>query len=168
MRLLRNLFVLLTFSILTAVSAPAQTTEPSSPVLINNVELLRRGKQISVRLLTSKAPDYEITENLAARTLVIKFKNARAVFADGRQERLFNDSQLAGIRFSAIDSDSWAQFKLLQKDLSYSVSSLGKQHGVQIDFRPAFQLQPLPDPPEDSVFELSAVDFDSGNANFTR
>jgi len=88
MRLLRNLFVLLTFSILTAVSAPAQTTDPSSPVLINNVELLRRGKQISVRLLTNKAPDYEITENLAARTLVIKFKNARAVFADGRQERL--------------------------------------------------------------------------------
>ena len=168
MRLLRNLFVLLTFSILTAVSAPAQTTEPYSPVLINNVELLRRGKQISVRLLTSKAPEYEITENLAARTLVIKFKNARAVFADGRQERLFNDSQLAGIRFSAIDGDSWAQFKLLQKDLSYSVSSFGKQHGVQIDFRPAFQLQPLPDPPEDSVYELSAVDFDSGNANFTR
>ena len=55
-----------------------------------------------------------------------------------------------------------------QKDLSYSVSSLGKQYGVQIDFRPAFQLQPLPDPPEDSVYELSAVDFDSGNANFTR
>jgi len=168
MRLLRNLFVLLTFSILTAVSAPAQTTDPSSPVLINNVELLRRGKQISVRLLTNKAPDYEITENLAARTLVIKFKNARAVFADGRQERLFNDSQLAGIRFSAIEGDSWAQFKLLQKDLSYSVSSLGKQPGVQIDFRPAFQLQPLPDPPEDAVYELSAVDFDSGNANFTR
>ena len=64
------MFVLLTFSILTAVSAPAQTTEPSSPVLIKNVELLRRGKQISVRLLTSKAPDYEITENLSARTLV--------------------------------------------------------------------------------------------------
>jgi TolA-binding protein len=168
MRLLRNLFVLLTFSILTAVSAPAQTTEDSSPVLITNVELLRRGKQISVRLLTSKAPNYEITENLAARTLVIKFKNALAVFADGRLERLFNDSQLAGILFSAIDGDSWAQFKLLQKDLSYSVSSLGKLHGIQIDFRPTFQLQPLPDPPEDAVYELTAVDFDAGNANFTR
>ena len=168
MRFLRNLFVLLTFSILTAVSAPAQTTEPSSPVLIKNVELLRRGKQISVRLLTSKAPDYEITENLSARTLVLKFKNARAVFEDGRLERLFNDSQLAGIRFSAIDGDSWAQFKLLQKDLSYSVSSLGKQPGLQIDFRPTFQLQPLPDPPEDAVYELAAVDFDAGNANFTR
>ncbi|MBC8219441.1 MAG: tetratricopeptide repeat protein [Proteobacteria bacterium] len=168
MRFLRNLFVLLIFSILTAVSAPAQTTEPSSPVLIKNVELLRRGKQISVRLLTSKAPDYEITENLSARTLVLKFKNARADFADGRLERLFNDSQLAGIRFSAIDGDSWAQFKLLQKDLSYSISSLGKQPGLQIDFRPTFQLQPLPDPPEDAVYELAAVDFDTGNANFTR
>jgi tetratricopeptide (TPR) repeat protein len=168
MRFLRNLFVLLTFSILTAVSAPAQTTEPSSPVLIKNVELLRRGKQISVRLLTSKAPDYEITENLSARTLVLKFKNARADFADRRLERLFNDSQLAGIRFSAIDGDSWAQFKLLQKDLSYSVSSLGKQPGLQIDFRPTFQLQPLPDPPEDAVYELAAVDFEAVNANFTR
>ena len=85
MRLLWNFFVLLTFSILTAVSALAQKTDAyNNPILINNIELLRRGKQISVRLLTNKAPDYEITENLAARTLVLKIKNASAVFKDGR------------------------------------------------------------------------------------
>ena len=147
---------------MTAVSALAQKTDAyNNPILINNIELLRRGKQISVRLLTNKAPDYEITENLAARTLVLKIKNASAVFKDGRLERLFNDSQLAGIRFLAIDGDSWAQFKLLQKDLSYSVSSLEKNNGVQIDFRPTFQVQPLPDPLEDSVYELSDVDFEA-------
>ena len=154
---------------MTAVSALAQKTDAfNNPILINNIELLRRGKQISVRLLTNKAPDYEITENLAARTLVLKIKNASAVFKDGRLERLFNDSQLAGIRFLAIDGDSWAQFKLLQKDLSYSVSSLEKNNGVQIDFRPTFQVQPLPDPLEDSVYELSDIDFDTSKGNFTR
>ena len=75
----------------------------SESVTIQNVELLRRGKQISVRLLTSRTPDYQIAENLAAQTLVVKFKNARADFADGRMERLFNDLQLSGIRFSKFD-----------------------------------------------------------------
>ena len=64
-----------------------------------NVELYRRGNQISVRLLTSIPTDYQITENLAAQTLVVKFKKARTGFTDGRMERLFNDRQLSGIRF---------------------------------------------------------------------
>ena len=168
MRLFRNLLVLLTFSCLTAVSVPAQTSEVPSPVLIQNIELLRHGQQISVRLLTNNPPVYEITENLAAQTLVVKFKNARAVFSDGRMERLFNDSQLAGIRFTEIDGDSWAQFKLLKKDLSYSVTTLPEQNGVQIDFRPTFQIQPLPDPPEDAVYLLAKVKFDAENTDFTR
>ena len=99
---------------------------------------------------------------------MIKFKNARAGFADGRMERLFNDTQLAGIRFSDIDGEIWAQFKLLKKDLSYTVSTLRGQNGVKIDFRPALQILPLPDPPEDAVYQLVSVKFDAGNANFTR
>ena len=116
MRLFRNFLVLLTISSLTTVAVPAQTTELSDLVIIQNVELLRHGKQISALLLTDNPPVYEITENLSAQTLVIKFKNARAGFANGRMERLFNDTQLAGIRFSDIDGEIWAQFKLLKKE----------------------------------------------------
>ena len=110
MRLYRKFAVLLTVSLLITAGLPA--TAVSETVIIQNVELLRRGKQISVRLLTSSPPVYQITENLAAQTLVVKFKNARAGFADGRMERLFNDLQLSGIRFSEFDAEIWAQFKL--------------------------------------------------------
>ena len=168
MRLFRNFLVLLTISSLATVAVPAQTAELSDLVIIQNLELLRHGKQISALLLTDNPPVYEITENLSAQTLVIKFKNARAGFADGRMERLFNDTQLAGIRFSDIDGEIWAQFKLLKKDLSYTVSTLRGQNGVKIDFRPALQILPLPDPPEDAVYQLVSVKFDAGNANFTR
>ena len=168
MRLFRNFLILLIISCSTAAGIPAQTSKTSDPVIIQNVELLRHGRQISVRLLTDNPPVYVITENLASRTLVIKFNNARIGFSDGRNERLFNDPQLAGIRFSAIDGDSWAQFKLLKKDLSYSVSSLTEQNGIQIDFRPALQIEPLPDPPEDAAYQLVSIKFDAGNTDFTR
>ena len=168
MRLFRNFLVLLTISCLTTVAVPAQTTELTSPVIIKNIELLRRGKQISVLLLTDKPPVYEITENLAAQTLVIKFKNARAGFKDGRMERLFNDTQLAGIRFLVVNGGIWGQFKLLKKELSYTVRTLREQNGVQIDFRPALQILPLPDPREDAMYQLVSVKFDDGNSNFTR
>ena len=82
MRLYRKFSVLVTVSLLIIACLPANANSES--VIIQNVELLRRGKQISVRLLTSSPPDYQITENLAAQTLVVKFKNARADFADGR------------------------------------------------------------------------------------
>ncbi|MBC8258182.1 MAG: tetratricopeptide repeat protein [SAR324 cluster bacterium] len=164
----RSFLVLLTLSCLTAVGVMAQTAELLKPVIIQNVELLHRGKQTSVRLLTDKPPVFEITENLAAQTLVIKFKNAHAVFTDGRMERLFNDAELAGIRFLEIGDDSWAQFKLQKTDLSYSVSILENQAGVQIDFRPAFQINPQPDPPEDAVYKLTSLKFETRNINFTR
>ena len=159
MRLFQNFLILLIISCSNVVSIPAQTSKTPEPVIIQNVELLRHGRQISVRLLTDNPPVYVITENLASRTLVIKFNNARIGFSDGRNERLFNDPQLAGIRFSAIDGDSWAQFKLLKKDLSYSVSSLTAQNGIQIDFRPSLQIEPLTDPPEDAAFQLVSIGF---------
>ena len=168
MRLFRNFLILLIISCSTAAGIPAQTSKTSDPVIIQNVELLRHGRQISVRLLTDSPPVYIITENLASGTLVIKFSNARIGFSDGRNERLFNDPQLAGIRFSAIDGDSWAQFKLLKKDLSYSVSSLTGQNGIQIDFRPSIQIEPLLYPPEDAAYQLVSIKFDAGNTDFTR
>ena len=76
-------------------------------------------------------------------------------------ERLFSDHQLAGIRFLEIGSDIWAQFKLLEKDLSYTVNSLKDQNGIKIDFRPVFHIQPLSDPPEDAIYNLEEVKFDA-------
>ena len=139
-----------------------------NPLLIHNVELLRRGKQISVLLFTNYKPVYDITENLSSQTLVIKFKEARVAFLDGRMERLFSDHQISGIRFLEIGNEIWAQFKLLEKNLSYTVTSLNNVSGLRIDFRPVIDVKPLPDPPEDAAFNLDEVKFDSSNANFTR
>jgi hypothetical protein len=133
-----------------------------------NLIQARPGVNDMAQGLSSSPPDYQITENLAAQTLVVKFKNARADFADGRMERLFNDLQLSGIRFSEFDGEIWAQFKLEEKDLTYSVSALTKNSGVQIDFRPAFEIKPLRDPPEDAVYQVSSLKFDSTNKSFTR
>jgi len=121
-----------------------------------------------VLLLTNHNPVYEITENLSSKTLVVKFKDAQLSFNDGRMERLFSDHQLAGIRFLEIGSDIWAQFKLLEKNLSYSVTSPKNVNGLRVDFRPVFHVQPLPDPPEDAVYNLDEIKFDSSNANLTR
>jgi len=136
-------------------------------ILIQNVELERRGKQISVSLLTNDYPIYEITENLSAKTLLVKFKRSQLDFSDERTERLFNDSQLAGIRFLEFDDDIWAQFKLREKNLSYSVTLLKEVHGIKIDFRPVSQVQPLSDPPEDAFYTLEKVKFDSSNSSYT-
>ena len=151
MKFYLKLAVLITVTLIIVACIPANAN--SETVIIQNVELLRRGKQISVKLLTSSTPDYQISENLAAQTLVVKFKSARTSFPDGRLERLFNDRQISGIRFSEFDGEIWAQFKLEEKDLTYSVSALTKNSGVQIDFRPAFEIKPLPDPPENAFYE---------------
>ena len=166
MRFFRKYATLLIVSFLIVAFVPSNAY--SETVIIKDIELLRRGKQIGVILVTSIKPDYQITENLASQTLVVKFKNARTSFADGRMERLFNDQQISGIRFSEFDGEIWAQFKLQQKNLTYSVSALTKKPGLQIDFRPAFEIQPLPDPPEDAVYQLSSLEFDSTNKSFTR
>ncbi len=166
MRLYRKFAFLLTFSLLVITCIPEKVN--SETVIIQNVELLRRGKQISVKLITSSPPAYQITENLAAKTLVVKFQKASAGFSDGRMERLFNDPQLSGIRFSEFESEIWAQFKLEKKDLTYSVSALNENSGVQIDFRPTFEIEPLPDPPQDAVYQLSSLEFDTTNKSFTR
>ena len=139
-----------------------------NPLIIENLELLRRGKQISVSLITNNKPVYEITESLSSKTLVIKFKEARVSFFDGGMERLFSDHQIAGIRFLEVGSDIWAQFKLIEKNLSYSVSSLKNSNGIRIDFRPIFEVEPILDPPVDAIYNLDEVKFDSSSANFTR
>ena len=117
---MRFLRVLILFSLIGSI-LPQQGTSQGSPLLIQSVELIRRGQQVTVHLLTNGPPVYEVNENLPAKTLVIKFQNARLDFVDGRNERLFNDEQIAGIRFNKVDDAIWAQFKLRLSELSYEI-----------------------------------------------
>ncbi|MEK9834964.1 MAG: hypothetical protein VW777_05540, partial [Deltaproteobacteria bacterium] len=96
---MKFLRVLILFSLIGSI-LPQQGSSQDSPLLIQSVELIRRGQQVTVHLLTNGPPVYEVNENLPAKTLVIKFQNARLDFVDGRNERLFNDEQVAGIRFN--------------------------------------------------------------------
>ncbi len=89
---MKFLRVLILFSLIGSI-LPQQGTSQGSPLLIQSVELIRRGQQVTVHLLTNGPPVYEVNENLPAKTLVIKFQNARLDFVDGRNERLFNDEQ---------------------------------------------------------------------------
>ena len=66
--------------LLASVNVNAQ----EEPMSISGVELLRKGEQVSITLQTSGKPVYELNENLKARTLVVKFRNTKAAFADGR------------------------------------------------------------------------------------
>ena len=131
-----NLLRFLIFFLLPGWILPIQVAAQESALLIQSVELIRRGKQVSIHLLTNGAPVYEVNENLQAKTLVIKFQNARLDFVDGRKERLFNDEQIAGIRFNKVDDAIWAQFKLRLSELSYEIEPLSelKQKKVIRDY----------------------------------
>ena len=63
MRFFRKYATLLIVSFLIVAFAPSNAY--SETVIIKDIELLRRGKQIGVKLVTSIKPDYQITENLA-------------------------------------------------------------------------------------------------------
>ena len=103
----RALLVLGVLLILTGVEAApvfAQSAE------VRQVELIRRGQQLSIRLFLNQPPVYQITENLDARTLVVKFRNTKPGFPDGSLVKLFNDSRVEGVRFLEVGPDLWAQF----------------------------------------------------------
>ena len=108
---------------------PMSMNAQEEPMNISGVELLRKGEQVSITLQTNGKPIYELNENLKARTLVVKFRNTKAAFADGRRDRLFNDPQVEGIRFLDMEPDTWAQFKLRKDDLIFDMvpgSNLGQ------------------------------------------
>ena len=155
-----NLLRFLIFFLLPGWILPIQVAAQESALLIQSVELIRRGKQVSIHLLTNGAPVYEVNENLQAKTLVIKFQNARLDFVDGRKERLFNDEQIAGIRFNKVDDAIWAQFKLRLSELSYEIEPLSEGDGIAVILRPPRSVEKIDEviPP---LFELSSVALDS-------
>ena len=139
------------------------------PMSISGVELLRRGEQVSITLQTSGKPIYELNENLKVRTLVVKFRNTKLAFADGRRDRLFNDPQVEGIRFLDMEPDTWAQFKLRKDNLIFDVVPGSNSGQLVFRFRPLIQLPPvtLPPDPEPATIALAALDYDDSNQDFT-
>ena len=159
---MKFLRVLILFSLIGSI-LPQQGTSQDSPLLIQSVELIRRGQQVTVHLLTNGPPVYELNENLPAKTLVIKFQNARLDFVDGRNERLFNDEQVAGIRFNKVDDAIWAQFKLRLSELSYEIVPRTEGDGIAIVLRPPRKVAEV-DEEILPLFELSSVALESGKA----
>ena len=136
---------------------------------ISGVELLRKGEQVSITLQTSGKPIYELNENLKARTLVVKFRNTRAAFVDGRRDRLFNDPQVEGIRFLDMEPDTWAQFKLRKDNLIFDMVPGSNPGQLVFRFRPLIQLPTvtLPPDPEPATIALEALEYDDSNPDFT-
>ena len=136
---------------------------------ISGVELLRKGEQVSITLQTSGKPIYELNENLKARTLVVKFRNTKAAFVDGRRDRLFNDPQVEGIRFLDMEPDTWAQFKLRKDNLIFDMVPGSNPGQLVFRFRPLIQLPPvtLPPEPEPATIALKALEYDDSNPDFT-
>ena len=159
---MKFLRVLILFSLIGSI-LPQMGTSQGSPLLIQSVELIRRGQQVTVHLLTNGPPVYEVNENLPAKTLVIKFQNARLDFVDGRNERLFNDEQVAGIRFNKVDDAIWAQFKLRLSELSYEIVPRTEGDGIAIVLRPPRKVAEV-DEEILPLFELSSVALESGKA----
>jgi len=139
------------------------------PMSISGVELLRKGEQVSITLQTSGKPIYELNENLKARTLVVKFRNTKAAFVDGRRDRLFNDPQVEGIRFLDMEPDTWAQFKLRKDNLIFDMVPGSDPGQLVFRFRPLIQLPPvtLPPDPEPATISLEALEYDDSNSDFT-
>ena len=159
---MKFLRVLILFFLIGSI-LPQQGISQGSPLLIQSVELIRRGQQVTVHLLTNGPPVYEVNENLPAKTLVIKFQNARLDFVDGRNERLFNDEQVAGIRFNKVDDAIWAQFKLRLSELSYEIVPRTEGDGIAIVLRPPRKVAEV-DEEILPLFELSSVALESGKA----
>ena len=141
--------------LLASVNVNAQ----EEPMSISGVELLRKGEQVSITLQTSGKPVYELNENLKARTLVVKFRNTKAAFADGRRDRLFNDPQVEGIRFLDMEPDTWAQFKLRKDDLIFDMVPGSNPGQLVFRFRPLIQLPPVTLPPDPEPATIASGGF---------
>ncbi|MBQ32932.1 MAG: hypothetical protein CL923_10340 [Deltaproteobacteria bacterium] len=154
----RVLLVLGVLLILTGVEAApvfAQSAE------VRQVELIRRGQQLSIRLFLNQPPVYQITENLDARTLVVKFRNTKPGFPDGSPVKLFNDSQVEGVRFLEVGPDLWAQFKFREAGLVFDIDPPEAPNILQLTFRPSKQLEPLPPVEPGAKVRLLSTDFRS-------
>ncbi|MBF0349580.1 MAG: tetratricopeptide repeat protein [SAR324 cluster bacterium] len=135
---------------------------------IQGIELKRLGQQLNVRFLCDMTPVYEIVENLDRQTMIIKFKNARTAFPDGKDERRFNDVILEGIRFMPVGKEIWAQIKTLESNLAYSIGKSQQPGVLELELRPSVVLNPLPPPPREPSLRLTAIRFGMHPPDYSR
>ena len=153
----RILFVL-GLLVLTGVEASRVCAETAE---VRQIELIRRGRQISIRLFLNQPPVYKLTENLDARTLVVKFRNTKPGFPDATSVKLFNDAQVEGARFVEVGPDLWVQFKFREAGLVFEVDPPESANILQLTFRPSKQLETLPPVESGAKVRLLAADFRS-------
>ena len=155
---LRTLLVLGVLLILIGVETTPVFAQAAE---VQQIELVRRGRQLSIRLLLNQPPVYQISENLDAHTLVVKFRNTKPSFPDGNSVKLFNDSQVEGVRFLEVGPDLWAQFKFRTAGLVFDIDPPEVPNILQLTFRPSKQLEPLPPIEPGAKVRLLATNFRS-------
>lgn len=135
---------------------------------IRHVELKRMGKQLNVRIICDSSPVYEINANLDYQTLIVKFKNAKTNFTNGRTERLFNDPLMQGVRFIEVGDEIWAQFKTRMEGLTYTIAENSPSDVLEIEFRPKKELPIIPPPPRPPKLRLTGTRFGIHPPDFSR
>jgi len=101
---------------LVASSLPAlaqQAAPQGAPALITGIELRREGDALQLRFAVSADASYEVISNPRKRVAVVKFRNARPAFPEGRQVFAYNDALIEGIVFEFLpDGAAWAKIRL--------------------------------------------------------
>lgn len=140
--------ILLAATLLVTVVSTSVFAQQSGGVEISAIKLRKTGTALGLRFISNGPVTYEAVGNLPRRVLVIKFKNARAVFPNDQRQFVYNDPYVVGIAFEQVpNGDLWAKIKLRVATLQYSVKTDPAPH-VRLLLKPSDR------PP---LIELSAV-----------
>lgn len=164
---MKKSFALCCLLLLTWV-APTLAASSDGRMLIQDVELRRFGNQLNIRVLCDSPPIYQISENLAHKTLIVKFQNASMALPDQKTEKLFNDPMVAGIRFLQEGNDIWAQFLTRKTGLIHEVIESQEPGVFVLSFRESVKVTPLPPPPRPPSQKLLGVRFGMHPPEFSR
>ncbi|MCH7476993.1 MAG: tetratricopeptide repeat protein [SAR324 cluster bacterium] len=109
-------------ALLAAPAGFAQTPSSDTLAEIVAIQLRRDQGRLQLHFLLTAPTTVEIAENPEKGVFVVKFQNARPAFAGGQTQFVFNDPQVEGIAFEALDpATSWAKVRLRAKNLGAEV-----------------------------------------------
>ncbi len=157
-----GLLCLLVWSLFPGMAAAQETAT------ISSIELQRIGKQLNVLLYFDSLPIYEIHDNLEQQVLLFKFKNTRLQLPEAREEHLYNDPILEGIRFIEENEEIWAQFKARSPELTYNIGKNARPGVLRVELREKIEIETLEPPPVPPNLELKAVRFGNHPPDFSR
>lgn len=150
---------------------PQETPQSSQssktpPAQMEGFEFKRTGKQLNVRLLLDRVPEYEVRSNLKRKILAIRLKNSVFHFPDGKSDRFFNDSLLQGARLIQEGPHLWIQFKARVAGLDYQIEP--SKNGLIIQFRPTIKVPSIPPPPPPPAYQLLSIKLAQQPPSFSR